>query len=345
MRQIYDMVARIAWGVGLTSTLNRAARYVRAVDRCFRHLRESATETYQVLMYHRVNADADPFSVHAVHPADFEQQIIFLKQHYSVLPLEELWRRARERSLPPNAVAITFDDGYADNHQFAFPILRKHQVPATLFLATSVAERHEPLWYDQVLHGFRSTARARLDFPALGLATARLATVEERRSAASRCLAGLRRLPDVERRRCQDDLLTALGVRDFDDLRGLMMGWDEARALDRGGFSVQAHTASHPIMSRLPAEAAREEVLGSKRAIEAALQKDVSFFAYPNGKLEDFTDETKAVLRAAGFQAAFSTMPFKNAVGDDPYALGRATPWLNDVASFALQQARINLAR
>src|SRR5262245_31106373 len=111
MKLVNDMMAKIAWGVGLTSTLNRAARYVRAIDRFVRQIGESGAESYQVLMYHRVDARPDPFSVHAVSPADFERQIVFLKYHYNVLSLDEVWRRAQERTLPPNAVAITFDDG------------------------------------------------------------------------------------------------------------------------------------------------------------------------------------------------------------------------------------------
>src|SRR5204862_4445508 len=126
---------------------------------------------------------------------------------------------------------------------------------------------------------------------------------------------------------------------------GLMMSWDEARQLDRHGFSVEAHTAHHPIMSRLTREQAVAEAQTSKHAIEAELQKEVRFFAYPNGKRDDFTAETKEVLREAGFQAAFTTAPTKNTPDDDPYALGRATPWHADVARFALQQARINFAR
>jgi peptidoglycan/xylan/chitin deacetylase (PgdA/CDA1 family) len=132
-------------------------------------------------------------------------------------------------------------------------------------------------------------------------------------------------------------------VTGFGALAGLMMGWREVRQLEENGFSVEAHTASHPIMSRLTVDEARAELASSKRAIENELQKEVRFFAYPNGKRDDFTVESQQALREAGFVAAFTTVHTKNVAADDPYALGRATPWYSDVARFALIQARINL--
>jgi peptidoglycan/xylan/chitin deacetylase (PgdA/CDA1 family) len=342
MNPLYDVVAKTAWRMGLTSYLHRAVRYARSVSRHYLQPRLPPVQSYQVLLYHRVHAEPDPFSVAFVPPSDFEQQIIFLKQHYNVLPLGELWRRVNEHSLPPNAVAITFDDGYADNYQLALPLLRKHAVPATLFLASAAAEG-EPLWYDKVLYAFKVTKCRRIDFEPLGLSAAALTSVEARRAAAVCCLGRLRALPERDRQQRQRELLAALRVRDFGELHGLMMGWQEARQLERGGFSVEAHTVNHPIMSRLTRAEAVEEVLSSKRAIEVELQKAVRFFAYPNGKHEDFTDDSKKVLRESGFQAAFTTAPKKNTAADDPYALGRATPWCSDVARFALQQARIDL--
>jgi peptidoglycan/xylan/chitin deacetylase (PgdA/CDA1 family) len=344
MSRVYDIVAKTAWKMGLTSSLHRAARYARTLQRQYVRARAAAAPSYQVLLYHRVNPRQDPFSVACVHPDDFEQQLIFLKRHYRVLPLAELWRRAEDHELPPNAVAITFDDGYADNHQLALPLLRKHGVPATLFLASSVAAEREPLWYDKVLYALKVTRCTYLDFPPLGLAAAPLVSISLRQAAALRCLAGLRGLPDGERQRCQRELFAALRVHDFGGLHGMMMSWAEARQLEGGGFAVEAHTANHPIMSRLTRDEALAEVLTSRRAIESELQKEVRFFAYPNGKRDDFTDESKKVLREAGFHAAFTTAPRKNSTIDDPYALGRATPWHADVARFALQQARIDLA-
>jgi peptidoglycan/xylan/chitin deacetylase (PgdA/CDA1 family) len=341
MSLLYDVVARAAWRTGLTSWLHHTARYARVMGRRYLRRQQPAADSYQVMLYHRVNPAHDPFSVSSVHPRDFEQQLIFLKEHYNVLPLAELWRRVADHTLPPRAVAITFDDGYADNHQFALPLLRKHAVPATLFLASAAAEEREPLWYDRVLHAFRMTACRQVDFEPLGLAAASLASIEARRSAAVCCLARLRALPERERQDRQRELLAALRVRDFGGLHGLMMGWSEARQLDREGFAVEAHTASHPILSRLTHAEAVEEVSSSKRAIEQQLQKEVRFFAYPNGKRDDFNEDSKRVLQEAGFHAAFTTAPNKNTAFDDPYALGRATPWCSDVARFALQQARI----
>lgn len=336
-------VARLSWSLGLTSRLNQAAKHIRVLGGGI-SIKPYPADAYQVLLYHRVNPEHEPFLVEAVHPDDFEQQIVFLKRHYALLDLGELWRRVQERTLPPNAVAITFDDGYVDNHRYALPVLRKHGVPATLFLVSDAASDGEPLWFDKVLYAFKRTSRRRLTFEALGIAGLPLDTVAARLVAADRCLQALRERPDDERRYLQHELQMALRVNEFDGLRGLMIDWDQARELDRAGFSIEAHTSSHPILSRLSPGAARAEVVRCRRAIEHALQKEVRFFAYPNGKPDDFDESTKDILREAGFSCAFTALPTKNTVLDDPFALGRATPWFDDLARFALLQARINLA-
>src|SRR5215470_13527447 len=98
-----------------------------------RTVRRRVNCPYTVLVYHRVT-EPDPFTTAAVTPAQFERQMAYVARRFNVLDLSEIVRRAEEGSLPPDALAITFDDGYADNYEAAYPILRRHGLPATIYL-------------------------------------------------------------------------------------------------------------------------------------------------------------------------------------------------------------------
>src|SRR5678815_1522291 len=96
---------------------------------------ERFSRRFQILTYHKVSPDPHPFFA-PTHPAVFEQQMQFLATYYRVMPLAELVERSQHGDIPPRSVAVTFDDGYRDNYDFAFPILKKWRIPATIFVAT-----------------------------------------------------------------------------------------------------------------------------------------------------------------------------------------------------------------
>jgi peptidoglycan/xylan/chitin deacetylase (PgdA/CDA1 family) len=106
-----------------------------------------------VLMYHSVNSQGDPKrNPLMVTPRTFEKQMRFLKQHkYNVLPLEVMADLIRSgKKLPARLVAITLDDGYKDNYTYAFPILKKYGMPATMFIITQEVGRPDRLSWDEI---------------------------------------------------------------------------------------------------------------------------------------------------------------------------------------------------
>src|SRR6185436_9993566 len=90
---------------------------------------------FQILGYHKVSPEAHPFFP-PVPPEIFEQQMKFLSSCYTVMSLQDLVARPLRGEIPQRAVAITFDDGYQDNYDYAFPILKKYKFPATIFVST-----------------------------------------------------------------------------------------------------------------------------------------------------------------------------------------------------------------
>jgi peptidoglycan/xylan/chitin deacetylase (PgdA/CDA1 family) len=179
---------------------------------------------------------------------------------YRVMPLDEMVERARKGSLPRNSLAITFDDGYRDNLTHAAPILHRHRLPATVFLATGLIGTGVISWFDRLAVALKLTKVATVRTPwgetfVLRDRTARLAALD-------RAQNHLKTLADDELQRALDVLLEALDVPDAAAPKNLMLDWADARALTGLGFDVGGHTVSHVILSRVTAERARAEIQG-----------------------------------------------------------------------------------
>ena len=290
----------------------------------------------QILIYHRVNDDGDPY-FGGIPVADFDRQMAYVSSRFHVMPLSSLVAALREGTLPGNALAVTLDDGYRDNYTHAFPILQRYSIPATIFLTTSAIGSDRQLWHDDVFSAFRNTTQPALMPLGAERIQGSLASVADRVRVQQRFLAYIRTLDETMRAQAVLELRDALRVGPPPPTPNLMLSWDEIRAMSRGGIRFGSHTATHPILSRVDRERARRELQESKQAIEGQLGSRVDGFAYPNGTRADFLPETKELLREAGYDYAVTTIPGTNEPGGDPYELRRATPWDHDVFAFGLR--------
>ncbi len=329
MRSLQNATLRrwIAAGLyhtGLIRSLSRALDYW------------GGAPAFQVLTYHRVNDDGDPFFP-SVPTAVFEREMAYIARTYRVLTVEELADRMQRGALPRNALAITFDDGYRDNLTQAAPILARHGVPATIFLATGFIGTADVPWFDRLAMAFKSTKAASIVAPSGE--TLDLPDRAARVLAMERILACLKTLPDADQRRTLDGVLKALGVTDRECFKNLMLNWDDVHALASLGFSIGAHTVNHPILSRISAERAWKEILGSRAMIETACGRPPRAFAYPSGKAEDYTEAVKNFVRDAGFTCAVTTRFGANTRQTCPYELRRGGPWEDHLPTYALKLA------
>jgi peptidoglycan/xylan/chitin deacetylase (PgdA/CDA1 family) len=293
---------------------------------------------FPILTYHRVNDENDPFFP-AVSTALFAAQIAHIARHYRVLTVEELAERVRRDGAPGNALALTFDDGYRDNLTHAAPILAQHGLPSTIFLATGYIGTPEMPWFDRVALAFKLARRETVALPLPGGPPLPLETEGDRLHALEGALDWLKSLPEVERRSATERLVTDLRPRDLDRPKRVMLSWEEVDALRGLGFSVGAHTITHPILSRVTPERAREEIEGSKSAIERALGVPVRSFAYPNGGPQDYTDTTVRLVQQAGFACAVTTRWGLNGRATHPFELRRGGPWEEHLPTYALKLA------
>jgi peptidoglycan/xylan/chitin deacetylase (PgdA/CDA1 family) len=295
-----------------------------------------AGPTFPVLVFHRVNDSRDPFFP-AVPTQVFERRVAYLAHAYRVLTLEELVERMGRAELPRNALAITFDDGYRDTLTHAAPILAKHGVPATVFLATGFIGSATVPWADRLALGLKTTRAVSVRTP-WGEAFA-LGSEQERLQALDRLLDHLKRVPDEDVRRILDGLFETLDVTDQTGFKDLMLSWDDVHALRGLGFTIGAHTVNHPILSRVSKERAWDEICGSRAMIESACGDAPRAFAYPNGRSEDYSESVVRLVRDAGFTCAVTTRFGVNSQGTSPYELRRGGPWEADLPSFALKLA------
>jgi peptidoglycan/xylan/chitin deacetylase (PgdA/CDA1 family) len=279
--------------------------------------------TYQVLLYHRVNDDADPFFA-GLPTRIFARQMELLRRYFTVLPLHELVQRAQENEIPPHAVAITFDDGYRDNYRYAYPVLKHLDLPATIFLATGAIDSDTPLWHDVVFNAFRrTTAKSIL----VGDKNYSLNTVAEKVRVSQRFLDILRTCSPKDRSNLITWLTRTLMVGDQRIHGADKLRWYEIVEMAGNNISFGAHTVSHSILSQMPLARAAEEIAISKKDIESHMNDQITLFAYPNGREHDFNDDIKDAVKAAGFLSAVTTIWGNNTVDTDPYELRRVQNW------------------
>jgi len=291
---------------------------------------------FPILTYHRVNDHRDPFFA-ALSTHVFERQVQYLARHYVVLSVEELAERMAAGAVPRNAAAITFDDGYRDTLTHAAPILARHGLPATVFLATGFIGSTEVPWYDRLASALKLTPRSSVTLPS-GEQLA-LETLDERLGALARTQTFLKTLAEDRFRTDFHQILEDLGSSDQQSSKNAMLSWDDVRALRGLGFRIGAHTVSHPILSRVTIERARTEILGSRDMIQGACGTVPRAFAYPNGGPADYTAAVVKVVREAGFACAVTTRFGLNTPRTSPWELYRGQPWEEHLPTFALKLA------
>jgi peptidoglycan/xylan/chitin deacetylase (PgdA/CDA1 family) len=285
---------------------------------------EGARARLSILIFHRVLDTKDELFPEIPDVAEFRQTMQWVRDWFHVLALDEAVDRLRQHSLPPAALAITFDDGYADNARNAAPIMAAAGLTATFFVCSGVLDGGR-MWNDSVIEALRAAPEGVLDLHSAELGTLDLTTTAKRRAAIDFVLGALKHRPQEERDERVAALVDTVGRRLPTDL---MMRSEQVRELSSGGMSIGAHSVSHPILARLPPDRARCEIADSREALQGLTGKRISLFAYPNGVPGvDYTDEHVSMVRDLGFAAACSTAWGVATASSDMMQLPRFTPW------------------
>ena len=289
------------------------------------------------LIFHRVLVAPDPLLPSEPSAAEFEARMRWVQRHFNVIPLAEAVTRLQSGALPTRALAITFDDGYADNQQIAAPILRKLGLPATFFIATGYLDGG-CMFNDSIIAALRDCKRGSLDLTELGLGIHSLESLEQRRRAMSILLPQVKVHKPARRAAKAERICQLAEVVPPDDL---MMTSSQVTALARDDFGIGGHTVNHPILARLDPDDARKEIQCGRQRLEEIARNPVRLFAYPNGRPgEDYTVDTTEQVRQLGFAAAFTTAHGVAGSNADLFQLPRFTPWDKGELKFGMRMAR-----
>lgn len=293
-----------------------------------------------ILIFHRVQPRQDPLFPDEIDAERFERVCAWLSRWFQVLPLDEAARRLEAGSLPPAAVAITFDDGYADNHDVALPILQRHGLNATFFVSTGFLDGGM-MWNDKVIESLRACRQPELGLQGWlddeGPGSYPLHTLEQRRAAIAAVLARIKYLEPQRRDELADELARRAGVKLPGDL---MMSSVQVQALHAAGMRIGAHTCWHPILRTLPDAAADAEIRVGRERLQQLTGAPVTLFAYPNGRPdEDYDARILGLVRAQGFDCAVSTSwgAARSGASSDLFQLPRFTPWDRQAWRFVLR--------
>ena len=287
-----------------------------------------------ILIFHRVAVAPDALLPDEMDARQFDRILGWVGRGFQVLPLAAALQSLTSGTLAPRAAAITFDDGYLDNHAVALPLLSRHRLPATFFIATDFLDGGM-MFNDAVIASIRETRRATLDLDALGLGVLPVSTIEQRRHALRRVISAVKYLDPAERNRAVQALHQAAGTAPAGDP---MMKRRHLMDLLSAGMSVGAHTCSHPILSRLADPLALREIRDSKVRLESELGVEVPLFAYPNGRPgTDYTAAHAEMVRACGFRGAVSTAPGAASRASDVFQMPRFLPWDQTGLRFGLR--------
>ncbi|CDO88091.1 polysaccharide deacetylase [Mycobacterium triplex] len=279
-----------------------------------------------IMMYHGV--EDEPLSPACWHVADsamYRRQLEYIREHFNVLPLEEALDRLWAQSLPPRAMAITFDDGTRNLATHAVPVLRELGLPAAVFLATGPMGSGETLWPDRLWLAIAHTTATEADLTALGLGMRSLAGTAERGKVYATVVQRLKDLNDARRIAVLDDVVDALGWREGRDAGPFrMLSWADAREMAADGLvTLYPHSVTHPILSRCSDDKIEREIAESCAALERETGRTPTIFAYPNGRAQDFDARAQDALRGRGVRWALSTAPGFADRRCDPMALPR----------------------
>lgn len=276
-----------------------------------------------ILMYHRVLDDINAAEVHtqpgmAVSTQVFDRQMSHLKKAFSVCQLVDLASHVENHGkLPASVAVVTFDDGWRDNYTNAFPVLCRHDLPATVFVTTDYAGTNRPFWFLMLKW---LLTESDLDGERLGHIISEACRVKSSTAGPSERLLSLIKNPAAnsdgileELKSLKPDILDAI----IDEIRREsnltmeyweeakpIMAWDEVREMAGGGIEIGSHGCSHRILTHLPDEEVRQELMNSKTKLDQVLGRPVTSFSYPNG---DYDKYVMATVAQAGYGCAVTT--------------------------------------
>jgi peptidoglycan/xylan/chitin deacetylase (PgdA/CDA1 family) len=288
----------------------------------------------KILVFHSINDHEASFirgTNVCIPPNRFEKHLKYIKKNYRVISLKKLVNSLNQGKVAPCSMVITFDDGFADNFIYAFPILQRYKINGTFFLATDCIDNRSPLWIQELYYLINNvgveriiqtinTLTHKLKIPQLNIEFPLNKNLQEKveeymafslnKIMRNNVLATLYRKYNFQREKI------------FSQAQ-IYLNWDQIKLMKRDGIDFGNHGASHTPLSALPPDEQLEEITKSKKVIEQKIKRNFFPFSYPYGMDWDFTETTKNIIIDTGHSCALTAMATLNDENTSPYELGR----------------------
>lgn len=269
-----------------------------------------------ILMYHRVLSEKE-LAQQFVQPGMyvrsdvFERQMQFLKEHFQILSFTELlnlWKKNKFDKSKRYCV-ITFDDGWLDNYIYAYPILKKNNIPAAIFLPTAFIDTNKWFWPEKISymlhHYFNNSASKPMESIPLG----KIDSVIEKYKESS----------DEEIEDIIEKMSREINLKIPDER--MLLNWEEVKEMSQNNISFGSHTCNHKILTKLSAMESQKEIEDSLHILQENKINHIPVFCYPNG---NYNAEIQRLVKERGYQAAVSTrFGLENSSAQDLFSLKR----------------------
>jgi peptidoglycan/xylan/chitin deacetylase (PgdA/CDA1 family) len=280
-----------------------------------------------VLAYHRVldiDSETYPYDedIVSVSIDEFDWQMRYVKAHFDVVTFADFHAATKQGQLPERPLIVTFDDGYRDNCTHAFPVLRLHDLPATVYLTTGLIGSSAVFWFEKIAFWIKRSERSSFRFGIKDPVEVHLGA--QRREALETVQSALKLADEQEHAQLMGQLEEQIGQPLEERHLVEVLSWDEVSDMHRGGIEFGSHSVSHLNLAKISGEYLTAELQDSKRAIESKLGCGVLTVSYPIGMPWAYSGDVCAKARHAGFEFGVSYVDGTNALGAlDPFGLKR----------------------
>lgn len=279
------------------------------------HLRTSFFSHIPVLAYHRIldlpDENSYEFDIELISASTsgFEQQMNYLKMNFNPVTFRQIIDAAEgKQTLPKRPVVITFDDGFDDNYHYAYPVLRKLGIPATIFISTSYIDQAKPFWFDWIAYMIVNQKVLGEDIFEHNIKLD-ISNLEQRRKLLSKVLDHLKKISNDERLEFIQKLKQSCDIKPPED--GFKMSkaltWVQVEEMARNNIEFGSHTVNHPILTSITNDNELDyELIESKKSIEEHIGQDVQVISYPVGGAASFDERVCEASKRAGYKLGVS---------------------------------------
>jgi glycosyltransferase involved in cell wall biosynthesis/peptidoglycan/xylan/chitin deacetylase (PgdA/CDA1 family) len=279
----------------------------------------------KILAYHRVNNDKfNPLGM-SINVANFEKHMRLISRDYNPVSLENaIELLTNKQKIPKNCIVVTFDDGYKDNYIHAFPIIKKYNIPATIFLSVEAINKQNLLWYDAIVNAFQVTTKDSVNLQDLGLGKYDLSLAADKITAINAAVSFGKYIRTNYREVFIKELLMKLDAKlKTNDKFSFMLDWGDIKLMQKNGISFGSHGMTHSILTTLSNEEVEYEIRESKEIMQKEIGTEINLFSYPNGGERDFNSNIERVLRENNYLSACSLIKGTNKNNTPLFSLRR----------------------